>query len=74
MVLDLSATSDHACICTKFHENISKSFRVTELTQFLISKFSKGHNSVKTVGEVMVLVLNTSSNHTLYLYKVLWNI
>ena len=28
-------------ICTKFHENISKGFRVTELTQFVISKSSK---------------------------------
>ena len=29
MVLVLCTSSDHACICTKFHENISKGFRVT---------------------------------------------
>ena len=46
-------------ICTKCHENISKGFRVTELTQFLISKFSKRHRSVENIGGVMILVLNT---------------
>ena len=30
----------------------------------------KGHNSVKNVGGVRVLVLYTSSNSALYLYKV----
>ena len=37
---------------------------------FKYSKFSKGHNSVKTVGRSMVLALCISSNHALYLYKV----
>ena len=57
-------------ICTQFHENISKGFRVTELTQFLIYKFSKGHHSLKNVGGVMVLVLCLLSDEALYLYKV----
>ena len=57
-------------ICTKFHENISKGFRVTELTKFLISKFSKGHHSVNNVDGVMVLVLCLLSDDALYLYKV----
>ena len=61
-------------ICTKFHENISKGFRVTELTQFLISKFSKRHRSVENIGEVMILVLNTFSDHAIYLYKASSNI
>ena len=52
-------------ICTKFHENISKGFRVTELTQFLISKFSKRHRFVENIGGVMILVLNTFSDHAL---------
>ena len=56
-------------ICTKFHENISKGFRVTELTQFLISKFSKGHHSVKNVGGVMVLVLCLLPDDALCLYS-----
>ena len=57
-------------IYTKFHENISKGFRVTELTQFLISNFSKTHCSVENIGGVMILVLNTFSDYALYLYKV----
>ena len=58
-------------ICTTFHKNISKGFRVTELTQFLISKFSKEHLSVENIGGVMVLVLCLLSDDVLYLYKVL---
>ena len=57
-------------ICTKFHENISKGFRVTELIQFLISKFSKSHHSIENIGGIMILVLNIFSDHALYLYKV----
>ena len=53
-------------ICTKFHENISKGFRATELTHFLISKFSKRHRSVENIGGVMILALNTFSDHALY--------
>ena len=35
-----------------------------------IGKISKGHNSVKNVGGVTVLVLYTSSDVGLYLYQV----
>ena len=35
-----------------------------------IAKISKGHNSVENVGGVAVLVLCTSSDDDLYLYKV----
>ena len=38
-----------------------------------ILKFSKGHNSVNSVGGVMVLVLATLSDSVLYLYQVLSN-
>ena len=57
-------------ICTKFHENISEGFRVTGLTQFLISKFSKRHRFVENIGGIMILDFNTFSDHALYLYKV----
>ena len=33
-------------------------------------KISKGHNSVKNVGGVMILILCTLSDNGLYLYKV----
>ena len=35
-----------------------------------MGKISKGHNSVKNVGRVTILVLCTSSNDGLYLYKI----
>ena len=57
-------------ICTKFGSNIYKGFRVTELMQFPIFKFSKGNYSVKYVGGVTVLVPCTSSDNALYLYIV----
>ena len=34
-----------------------------------IVKFSKGHNSVKNVGGVMILVLCTTFNDALYLFQ-----
>ena len=57
-------------ICIKFHENISKVFRTIKGLLFPYSRFSKGHNSVKTVGSVMVLVLCILSDLALYLNKV----
>ena len=35
----------------------------------VIPNISKGHNSVKNVGGVMVIVLCTSSDGSLYLYQ-----
>ena len=49
---------------------ISKGFRAIVGLPFPYSGFSKGHNSVKTVGRVMVLVLCILSDLALYLYKV----
>ena len=50
-------------ISTKFHE-------INRADTIFIAKNSKGHNSVKNVGGVSVLVLCTSSDSGLYLYKV----
>ena len=36
-----------------------------------ILKFSKGHNSINSVGGVMVLILSTLSDNVLHLYQVL---
>ena len=57
-------------VCIKFHENISKGFRAIEGLLFPYSGFSKGHNSVKNVGRVMVFVFCILSDLALYLYKV----
>ena len=56
-------------ILIKFHENILKGFRAIAGLVFLFSEFSKGHNSLKNVGRVMILDLCISSDHPLYLCK-----
>ena len=50
-------------IFTKFQENISKGFRVTEWMQFAYCNLQMGHNSVKSVSEITILVLFTSSDN-----------
>ena len=57
-------------ICTKFRENILDGIKVIERTEFSYQKFQKGHNSVKNGGGVRILLLCTSSDDGLYLYKV----
>ena len=47
-----------------------QSYRVDTIS---IPKISKGNNSAKNVGGVMVVNLCTSSDHGLYLYQVSWN-
>ena len=49
---------------------ISEGYSATEGLLFPYSGFSKGHDSVKNAGRIMVLVLCISSDHALYLYKV----
>ena len=49
-------------ICTTFHENILNGIKVIEPDTIFKAKISKGHNSVKNVGGVMVLFLCTSSD------------
>ena len=44
-------------ICTMFHGNILDDIKVIELTIF-IGKISKGHDSIKNVGGVMVRLLS----------------
>ena len=65
MVLNLYKLLMMLYICTKLQENISKDFDVTCLL-----KYTKGHNSVKSVGVVMELVLYISSDNALYLHQV----
>ena len=57
-------------ICNKFCENISKRFQSYWADTISKLKFSKGHNALKDVCQVMVLNLCTSFDDTLYLYHV----
>ena len=52
-------------ICTKFHENILDTILSYRADTIFIAKISKGLNSIKNVGGVMVLVLCTSSDDAL---------
>ena len=53
-------------ICTKFHEYILNSIKVT-VDMIFIGKISMGHNSVKNAGGVTILLLCTLSDGGLYL-------
>ena len=55
-------------ICTNFQENIP---RVSELLSGHILKFTKGHNSIKNISWVTVLVLSTWPDNALYFSQVL---
>ena len=57
-------------ICTKFQENISKGFKVIKRCGYIL-KVTKGHNSVNTLGGIMLLFLSILSDNALYLYQVL---
>ena len=57
-------------ICTKFHENILDGIKVIERTHFSEEKIRRGHNSVKMKMELCCFFLCTSSDGSLYLYKV----
>ena len=74
MVLNLCTSSYNALylvyICTKFHENILDGVKAIEQDTIPIGKISKGHNSVKNIGGVTVLVFCTLSDDGLYLYKI----
>ena len=64
MVLNLCTSSDDPLYFTKFRENNQ---RVSDFLADVICilKFAKGHNSVKSIGGVMVLGSSTSSDNAL---------
>ena len=57
-------------IFSKFRKRISKRLRVIKRGTISMVKFSKGHNSIKNVDRVTVIVLYTLSNNVLYLCQV----
>ena len=48
---------------------IIKGFQIFLADVICILKFAKGHNSVKSIGGVMLLELSTSSDKALYWYR-----
>ena len=71
MVLYLCISTDDALYLYQVSRKYLKGFQSYCEDVVCIPKFSKGHNSVNSVGGVMVLVLSTSSDSVLYLYQVL---
>ena len=57
-------------MCTKFHKKYYRQYQSNRVDTVFTIKNSKGHNSVKNVGEVTVPFTCTSSDGGLYLYKV----
>ena len=71
MVLNFCNSSDDALYLYQVSRKYLKGFQNYREAAVCILKFSKGHNSVNSVGGVMVLILSTSSDGVLYLYQVL---
>ena len=71
MVLYLCISTDDALYLYQVSRKYLKGFQSYCEDVVCTLKFSKGHNSVNSVGGVMVLVLSTSSDSVLYLYHVL---
>ena len=70
MVLNLCISPDDALYLYQVSRKYLKGFQSYQEDAVCILKFSKGHNSVKSVGGIMALVLFTLSDGVLYLYQV----
>ena len=71
-VLILCTWPDSGLYFYKVSWKYSGQYQSYRADTIFIRKISKGHNSVKNVGGVSVLVLCTSSDGDLYFYKVSW--
>ena len=70
MVFNLYTSSDDALYLYQVSRKYLKGFYSYRADVICILNFTKGHNSVKSIDGVMVRVLCTSSDNTLYLYQV----
>ena len=70
MVLFLCTLSDSGLYFYKMSRKYSERYQSYRADMIFIRKISKGHNSVKNVNGVSVLILRTSSDDGLYLYHV----
>ena len=70
-VVDLCTSSGHALNFYQVLRNYLKRYQSYRADTISILKITKGNNSAKNVGGVMVVNLCTSSGHALYFYQVL---
>ena len=71
MVLNICTLPDYALYLNQVSRKYLKGFQSYREDAICILKFSKGHNSVNSVGGAMALALSTLSDGALYLYQVL---
>ena len=71
MVLNLCPSPDDALYLYQVSRKYLKGIQSYREDAVCILKFSKGHNSVNSVGGVMALVLSILSDGVLYLYQFL---
>ena len=71
MVLNLCISPDDALYLYQVSRKYLRGFQSYQKDAVCIPKFSKGYNSLNSVGGVMALFLSTLSDGVLYLYKVL---
>ena len=72
-VVDLCKSSGHALYFYQVLWNYLKRYQSYRANTISVLKITKGNNSAKNVGGVMVVELCTLSGHALYFYQVLWN-
>ena len=72
-VVHLCTSSGHALYFYQVLWNYLKLYQSNKAYTISIRKITKGNNSAKNVGGVMVADLCMSSGHALYFYQVLWN-
>ena len=70
MVLNLCISSDDVLYLYQVSRKYLKGFQSYREDAVCILKCSKGHNSVNSVGGILILVLSISSGSVLYLYQV----
>ena len=72
-IVYLCTSSGHASYLSQVLWNYLKRYQSYRADTISILKITKGNNSAKNVGGVMVVNLCTSSGQALYFYQVLWN-
>ena len=71
IVLNLCKSHDDALYLYQVSRSYLEGFQSYQEDAVCILKFSKGHNSVNSVGRVTAFVLSILSDGVLYLYQVL---
>ena len=72
-VVNLCTSTGHALYLCQVLWNYLKRYQSYRADTISILKITKGNNSAKNVGGVMVVNICTSSGHALYFYQVSWN-